>query len=132
MADGLTNMDTRIGAAIRAARFSRGLTQNDLAAHLGITRATVASYEIGRRKISAETLIQIAHLCGKPLMFFDPLAAQEVTRTNSATRPIAEEPQDEQPALQALMQALQLRPDALPLVMEFLEAWLNDQRISSE
>jgi hypothetical protein len=32
-----------------------------------------------------------------------------------------------QPALQALTQALQLRPDAIPLVLEFLEAWLRDQ-----
>ena len=126
MTDELTNIDTRIGVAIRAARFSRGLTQSDLAAHLGITRATLASYEIGRRKISAETLIQIAHLCGKPLLFFDPLAPQ-----GNATRPTADEMQDEQPALQALIQALKLRPDALPLVMEFLEAWLNDQQISS-
>jgi transcriptional regulator with XRE-family HTH domain len=125
MADELTNIDTGIGAAIRAARFSRGLTQSDLAAHLGITRATLASYEIGRRKISAETLIQIAHLCGKPLLFFDPLASQV-----NANRPTADTSQDEQPALQALIQTLKLRPDALPLVIEFLEAWLNDQQIS--
>ncbi len=70
MIGGSTRMDNAIGAAIRAARFSRGLTQSDLAAHLGGTRATVASYETGRRKIPAETLIHIARLCGKPLGFF--------------------------------------------------------------
>ena len=54
---------------LTAARFSRGLTQSDLAAHLGVTRATVANYENGRRKIPTETLIHIARLCGKPLGF---------------------------------------------------------------
>ncbi len=77
MTDELTNIDTRIGVAIRAARFSRGLTQSDLAAHLEITcgRPSPAMRSVGE-KISAETLIQIAHLCGKPLLFFDPLAPQ--------------------------------------------------------
>ena len=57
MVESTSSIDSAIGAAIRAARFSRGLTQSDLAAHLGVTRATVASYETGRRKIPAETLI---------------------------------------------------------------------------
>lgn len=61
-----------LGAAIRAARGARGLTQRDLAAQLGVTRATIASYETGRRKLPAETLIHIARLCEQPLGFFDP------------------------------------------------------------
>jgi hypothetical protein len=32
-----------------------------------------------------------------------------------------------QPALQALAQVLQLRPDAITWWMEFLEAWLSDE-----
>ena len=117
-------IDRTLGAAIRAARFSRGLTQQDLAEHLGITRATLASYETGRRKIAAETLIQIARLCNKPLGFFEPGSNRQ-----SVQQAIAVEVapmRAEQPALRALVQALELRPDVIPLVMEFLEAWLTE------
>ena len=127
MVERTDTIDTAIGAAIRAARFSRGLTQGDLATHLGVTRATVASYETGRRKITAETLIQIARLCGKSLGFFDPLDSQQAATPATNPAPIAERLPAEEPALQALIQALTMRPDAIPLVMEFLEAWLGDQ-----
>jgi transcriptional regulator with XRE-family HTH domain len=127
MVDSATSIDSAIGAAIRAARFSRGLTQSDLAAHLGVTRATVASYETGRRKIPAETLIQIARLCGKPLGFFEPADQSQIAELAEAYPVPAEALPAEAPALQALTNALQLRPDAIPLVMEFLEAWLSDQ-----
>ncbi|HET9222621.1 MAG TPA: helix-turn-helix transcriptional regulator [Roseiflexaceae bacterium] len=127
MVERTDTIDTAIGAAIRAARFSRGLTQGDLAAHLGVTRATVASYEIGRRKITAETLIQIARLCGKSLAFFDPLDSRQAAAPATNPAPVAEQLPSEEPALHALIQALTMRPDAIPLVMEFLEAWLGDQ-----
>ena len=125
--DSPSTVDRALGAAIRAARFSRGLTQRDLAEHLGMTRATLASYETGRRKIAAETLIQIARLCDKQLAFFE-----EATNTQGAssvrTTIVESAPSAQQRALHALMQALELRPDAIPLVMEFLEAWLRDTR----
>lgn len=56
-----------IGAAIRAVRFSRGLTQSDGGQH-----------ETGRRRIPAETLIDIARLCGKPLGFFEPAEQSQI------------------------------------------------------
>ena len=107
-----SSIDTAIGAAIRAARFSRGLTQGDLAARIGVTRAAIASYETGRRKILAETLLRIAHLCDQPLSFFDP-----------DTPPITASPQ--QSAIQAVVQALELRPDAIARVLETLETALD-------
>ncbi len=124
MIDGSASMDSAIGAAIRAARFSRGLTQSDLAAHLGVTQATVASYETGRRKIPAETRIHIARLCGKPLGFFAPADQSQIAELAEPYPAPADALPAEAPALQALTNALQLRPDAIPLVMEFLEACL--------
>jgi len=111
-----SSIDTAIGAAIRAARFSRGLTQGDLAARIGVTRAAIASYETGRRKILAETLLRIAHLCGQPLSFFDPDASTIATWPATATV------SPQQSAIQAVVQALELRPDAIPRVLETLEA----------
>lgn len=127
MAERSTRIDTAIGAAIRAARFSRGLTQEDLAARLGVTRATIASYETGRRKVLAETLIRIAHLCGQPLSFFDPHAAQA-----EAHAPAIAVTSTQQSAVQAVIQALEFHPDAIPFVMEFLETFLQEQLAHGE
>jgi transcriptional regulator with XRE-family HTH domain len=131
MSDSPTSIDSTLGSAIRAARFSRGLTQSDLAGHLGVTRATVASYETGRRKLPAETLIQIARLCGKPLSFFDPATSDHAAPSNQEPSSV-HGPPTQAPALQALTTALQHRPDAIPPVMEFLEAWLSDQASHSD
>lgn len=114
--------DKTIGAAIRAARFSRGMTQNDLAARVGITRATIASYETGRRKISAETLMQIAHLCGKPLSFFDA-----DTQPPPAAEAPAPDPQ--QAAIQAIVNTLHNHPELTPFVLEFLETMVREQLV---
>lgn len=117
-----------IGAAIRAARFSRGLTQDDLAVRLGITRATVASYETGRRKIPAETLIQIAHLCGKPLNFFDPQPTPTSTAKPQQQMPMAD---PQQAAIQAVVNTLQAHPELTPFVLEFLETLVREQFVGS-
>jgi transcriptional regulator with XRE-family HTH domain len=110
-------LDATIGTAIRDARFSRGLTQDDLAARLGVTRATVASYETGRRKIPAGTLIQIAHLCGKPLTFFD--AQQQPAAAPS--------PGPQHAAVAAIVNTLQAHPEFTPFVLEFLETLVHEQ-----
>src|SRR4051794_39933605 len=115
MDDQPSSIDTTIGTAIRAARFSRGLTQRDLAARIGVTRAAIASYETGRRKILAETLLRIAHLCDQPLSFFDPDAS------TIATRPVTAIESPQQSAIQAVVQALELRPDVIPRVLETLQ-----------
>jgi transcriptional regulator with XRE-family HTH domain len=84
-----------------------------------VTRASIASYETGRRKILAETLLRIAHLCDQPLSFFDP-----DTPTITA-RPAAANESSQQSAIQAVVQALELRPDAIPRVLETLETALE-------
>ncbi len=98
MDDRPSSIDIAIGAAIRAARFSRGLTQGDLAARIGVTRAAIASYETGRRKILAETLL--------------PTVSPQ------------------QSAIQAVVLALELRPDTIPRVLETLEAVLEGQAVA--
>jgi transcriptional regulator with XRE-family HTH domain len=115
-------LDTTIGTAIRAARFSRGLTQDDLAARLGVTRATIASYETGRRKIPAGTLIQIARLCGKPLTFFDAQQPEPMP----SPEPLAQaDPQHA--AIAAIVNTLQAHPEFTPFVLEFLETLVHEQ-----
>ena len=43
-------------------RQTAGLTQEEVAERIGVERATYARYESGARKISAQALIQLAHL----------------------------------------------------------------------
>lgn len=117
-------LDTMIGTAIRAARFSRGLTQDDLAARLGVTRATIASYETGRRKIPAGTLIQIAHLCGKPLTFFD---AQQPESAPLPDPPPLAQADPQHAAVAAIVTTLQAHPEFTPFVLEFLETLVHEQ-----
>jgi transcriptional regulator with XRE-family HTH domain len=117
-ADQPSATDIALGAAIRAARFARGMTQEDLAARVGITRASVASYETGRRKVSAEVLIQIARACAAPLASFDPSVP------SSAASPAM--PTPEQAAVQTIIRILEVRPDAIPFVLELLEAFVQE------
>lgn len=124
MSDTSPALDTAIGTAIRAARFSRGLTQDDLAARLGVTRATIASYETGRRKIPAGTLIQIARLCGKPLTFFD--AQQQSESAPAPGLPLVQD-DTQHAAISAIVNTLQAHPEFTPFVLEFLETLVHEQ-----
>ena len=49
-----------IGAALRAARWARGITQEELSRVLGINRSTLARYEAGDRPIPATVLLECA------------------------------------------------------------------------
>jgi len=46
---------------IRKLRRERGLTQQQLAEHLGVDRSTYAYYESGRSKLSIDVIVKLAH-----------------------------------------------------------------------
>jgi len=46
---------------IRALRKERGLTQQQLAAHLGIDRSTYAYYESGRTRLNIDVVVKLAY-----------------------------------------------------------------------
>lgn len=55
---------------IRAARSERGLTQKDLADHLGKTQATISDLERGKVQVSASEVYQISRFLNKPIEYF--------------------------------------------------------------
>jgi len=59
-----------LGRRLRASRESCGLTQQDAARHLGVSRSTVAQMEIGRRKVSGLELFKLARLYGRAVSDF--------------------------------------------------------------
>lgn len=120
------NVSAAIGAALRAARIERGVTQDDLATLLGVDRVTVSRYEGGKRTLSVPTLVQIADYLDVPVTKLIPGSPEAPAETPPARR-IAEGN-----ALQTVVSVLQQRPDLVPMVLDMLETLLDaaplDQR----
>jgi transcriptional regulator with XRE-family HTH domain len=67
--------DRHVGARIRERRVMLGLSQQQLAAMIGVTYQQAHKYERGLNRISAGRLFQIAHVLGVPVAaFFEGLS----------------------------------------------------------
>lgn len=63
------------GEAVRAARFSREMTQQELADKLGYSRASIANIELGRQRVLLSDVFDFAKALGKkPQTFFDAVS----------------------------------------------------------
>ena len=58
---------TKVTNQIRDLRTEVGLTQADLAAHVGVTRQTIIAIEKGKYSPSLEAAFQIAAALGRPI-----------------------------------------------------------------
>jgi Zn-dependent peptidase ImmA (M78 family)/DNA-binding XRE family transcriptional regulator len=56
-----------LGARLRQSREDRGLTQDQVAQHLGVARTTVVAIEKGERRVKAEELVELAAFFGRSL-----------------------------------------------------------------
>jgi transcriptional regulator with XRE-family HTH domain len=63
-------IDVSVGARIRLARKTLGLSQQALAESVGITFQQVQKYERGANRVSASMLARIAHRLGAPVAEF--------------------------------------------------------------
>src|SRR5262249_1482813 len=59
-----------LGRRIRTAREACGMTQEQVAGHLGVSRPTVVQIEAGNRSVSSLELDKLAHLTGRDLHDF--------------------------------------------------------------
>ena len=105
-----------IGAAVRAARMARAVTQDDLALLLKVDRVTISRYESGKRTIPAPALVRIAAYLDLPL---DALTGQGGQHREPVSLPAHSTPEDE--ALQTVVRVLQQRPDLVPTVLDLLK-----------
>lgn len=104
-------MDT-IGARLKKLRTDRELTQEDVAKHLGIARATLASWETDRREPDGETLRQLADFFNVSLDFL-------LCRTDDPHGTFAPDPDDPNAAAVAkIAAALQADPELLEFWQE--------------
>lgn len=60
-------IDVSVGARIRLARKTLGLSQQALAVSVGITFQQIQKYERGANRVSASMLAKIAHTLGTPV-----------------------------------------------------------------
>lgn len=67
-------VDIHVGQKLKQLRILRGMTQTDVADGLKISFQQVQKYELGRNRISASKLFEIAHILKvPPAYFFDGL-----------------------------------------------------------
>lgn len=59
-----------IGNRIKAARLSAGLTQEEVAAPLGIGRAAYSNIENGHSMVTVDHLMKLPHILHKPVTYF--------------------------------------------------------------
>lgn len=74
---------TEIGGVIRQARLAAGLSQADVAAMVGVSRATLNSLENGRGDISSLTLLKVAELLSVSVAFESKAPKRPKSKTTS-------------------------------------------------
>ena len=69
----LLKLSNKIAKKIKILRKARGYTQQQLAEMLGVQRATISNYEIGRRSPHIKELARLAEILGVNLEYFGVL-----------------------------------------------------------
>jgi len=66
-----------LGQRLKGGREACGMTQDDVARHLGVSRSTVAQRELGKRAVTGIELSRLAYLFGKDLRSFVAVEAPD-------------------------------------------------------
>jgi antitoxin HigA-1 len=75
--EGLRGGPLTFGSLVRSVRETEELTQEDMAAKLGVSKSHVSDVENGRKKVSIERAARWAEALGYPPAQFVQLVAQE-------------------------------------------------------
>lgn len=86
-------MKIDIGAKIKTLRKGRKLTQQELADKMGITRATVSNYEVGRRSPHISELKRFADFFGVGIDYFGVVPKDEMFDLLSRAREVFNSPE---------------------------------------
>lgn len=77
-----------IGRKLKTLRKGKKMTQQDVASHLGMVRATISNYEVGRRTPHLSDLKRFAELYGVTLDYFGVSTSDEVFELISRAREV--------------------------------------------
>lgn len=86
-------MKIDIGVKIKTLRKGRKLTQQELADKMGITRATVSNYEVGRRSPHISELKRFADFFGVGIDYFGVVPKDEMFDLLSRAREVFNSPE---------------------------------------
>lgn len=95
----------QVARRVRDLRLARAVTQEELAAVLGVKRESMSRYESGERAITIALLLDIAAALEHPVTAFLPGGEASATAGNS---------------LDEVTAALTARPDLIPSVLDLL------------
>ncbi len=70
-------VDVFVGARLRLFRHDAGMSQNELASHLGLSFQQVQKYEKGANRLSASMLAKASQALGRPVTEFFPTDLSE-------------------------------------------------------
>jgi transcriptional regulator with XRE-family HTH domain len=68
----LTPVDQHVGRRIRGKRRALGLSEDQLAAALGVDRSKIDAYEHGAERVPPDHLIKLSQILGVPVAYFFP------------------------------------------------------------
>ena len=108
----VSDIDARVGAAIRAGRLQAGIKQEELAAAIGLDRTTLSRYEAGNRSVPIGALLQIAYVLRAPPSALIPGARAMETAWAAADH--------QPPAVQDIAKALSAHPNWIAQTTELL------------
>lgn len=103
---------SRVARRVRDLRLARAVTQEELAAVLGVKRESLSRYESGERAITIALLLDIAAALEQPITAFLPGGEAHMAPPG---------PADEVAAV------LRERPDLIPSVLDLLAALREEQ-----
>lgn len=120
-------MTRPFGEQMKEARRRKGLTQEDLAKQMSVSRSTVSHWEIGRKVPEKEFLDRLAQLLEEEFIFDqeeeaealpeEPIVSREVTSAEEDSRVIRELPK-KQVSLKACIAAI-----CAAILLTFLVSW---------
>ena len=114
------SVDQHVGARLKAQRMANGLSQEKLAAELGVTYQQVQKYESGQNQISSSRLNRIASILGvAEQFFFDGLPPETGYRGLSDNE-------------QSPFEFAGMTPDVIKLVMRYKSLDEEDRKIAAQ
>ena len=115
----MSNTDSKgvaIGARLRLAREQAGLSQGQVAKMLHLSRPSISEVEAGRRKVSAEELVELARIYGVSIYWLAGAEAEDGNtaqdRIELAARELAKLKPEDLDRLLELLSALRTQGDA--------------------
>lgn len=85
--EGINPIDAHVGKQLRIARDMGGLSQEVLAASVGITFQQLQKYECGRNRVSASRLLQLADVLKLSVLYFFEGFGNQSERTSFLDSP---------------------------------------------